>query len=471
MSFELVPMAPEKDPVDFVRTSQMASVPACPPGGQFGNATIGVIPIEPVVLDLLQFWQTKSLQLYMPGSRFSLPRRAFDLSLQALADDIQAYGMIASFASYHSMLTGSLESKMIQAQSYGRAVTALRNYLGTSMVPFRLLGGTNMLIAAEFAAKNFAAAYYHTKFLVPILEVKVGVITPGLLRLRHTSMVLELERATATFSRPLMDISRWTLHDQQFGPWPQLPSLTEECETVDIDAIGDMPLIRLFTRVRHLDVLLHCSWASETINQGDAFQISWTCLDLGAQLLNYAIAAHAKAHGRLFWDQCAAAALAALFLLRIRTRMEYAGWMDRQTPQTILECSWAQGPRLLEHITTLMERSSDAALSLIPGGLGADLRLRLWILYVGSIIEGTADYEQSRPTYCSCTLSQYIVALGLDEDLLQQRFEAILLLRRMDTGLLGPRWLTPELRTWGFPNWNGEVASFRQSMVPTNEPD
>lgn len=61
------------------------------------------------------------------------------------------------------------------------------------------------------------------------------------------------------------------------------------------------------------------------ISQGNAYQLSWKFLVLGAQLLNYTVEADATAHVQLERSQQAAAALAALFLFRLRPRTEYAG--------------------------------------------------------------------------------------------------------------------------------------------------
>lgn len=436
-----------------------------PSHGQFGNASLGVIRIEPAILDLIQFWQSKFLYLCKSEPTSSLPYRALELSLQALSDDLQAHGVIAALASYQALLTDSSEMKALQVQSYSRAVRTIRQRLGEIQVPVRLIGATNMLIGAEFAAKNFAAASYHTKFLVQMLKPKPGDTSPAFLRLRHTSMVLELERATATFSHPLMDISEWVLHDQLHGPWPLMVDFDVPDDTVDIDAIGDSRLLDLLLQLRYYDTVLQSPWMGENISQGNAYQLSWKFLTLGAQLLDYAIEADATAHGQLERSQQAAAALAALFLFRLRTRSEYARHLNLKTQQTMMERCWAQGPGLVTRIRALMEQSDSAAQALIPKGLGPELRLRLWILYVGSIIEDTAEYYQERPSYCTRALGEYIAVFGLDEDLVQQYCEAILLPKRSTGEISGPQWLTPELRTWGFPNWNGEVASFRNNLV------
>lgn len=110
---------------------------------------------------------------------------------------------------------------------------------------------------------------------------------------------------------------------------------------------------------------------------------------------------------------------------------------------------WAQGPRIVTQIGSLMEQSSRAVQALIPQGLGPELRLRFWILYVGSIIEDTEEYYQERPSYCTRTRGEYMTVFGL---LVQQHCEAILLPKRSTGEISGPQWLTPELRTWGFPN-------------------
>jgi hypothetical protein len=469
-NFDLVPLdlvcqSPARSEGSNPGDTSSMSISVLPPGGQFGNAYFGCLRAEPAILDLFQFWQTKSLQTRDCDAESSLPKRARELGLMAFSHDIQSHAMVATLAAYHSRITSSAQSRALQVQSYGQTLARLREVMVNIKVPVQLLSTANMLVGAELSSGNYAAVSHHMKFLIDLLAPERGGVLPQVIRLRHSVMVLEFARAAITQTRPLMDISAWTLHDRLRGPWSESLECDPPGEALDEQALGDDYLIELFRQMRYYDAILRDTELCENVNQSQAYQMSWRILDLGTQLLNYAIDVRLTARARLDRCQRAAAALAALFLFRLRTRTEPAGHLNTKTQQTPYEKCWAAGPMLLSHITELLDHTDAVAWDLVHLGAGPALRLRLWILHVGSIIEVTADFDGRRPSYCSRGLDELVVALNISQDMLQRYLESIFVLHSVDGEVSGPRWLTPELRTFGYPNWNGEIAGLQQAVV------
>lgn len=405
--------------------------------GFFGNTEIGVLKGSSTLLELINLWQVKFLSRDAKGTAGALSRRATKLSSVALFDDCKGHAWLSSMASYYNLLTGSNAMTQIQMESHAQAVSSLREKFENRSMALPLLASLNTLISAEFAAGDYSTAAHHTKFLADELDPRTTVHRgPLVCRIRHTVIILELERSMASFSKPLFDLGAWIVQDQAQDLMTSVTGISSICfpsvtsSDLDQEAVSDVRLLDIFTRMRQLDQLLNQLEITDAVSRATAFQTSWTSLQLGNDILLHCLdlcdtAAHYSMPASKSFDdkhlrhlrrsQHAAAALAMLFYFRLRTRSEDAG-VGSNDSQALMERFWSIGPSIAKRMMVLMRNSQDSADLLllhnkqchfqysgdsqcegtIPPTKHVDpiIRLRLWVLYVGKCIEATAGCGQ-----------------------------------------------------------------------------
>ena len=479
-------------------------VPRMPVSSSYGNAMVGLYQANSTLFEFINLWQVKFLSRDASGTTGALSQRAKALSAFALFDDCKGYAWISSMASYHNALTGTDSMRQVQAESHAMAVSNLKGRFDKYSMSLQLLATLNTLINAEFAAGDYDTAAHHTKFLADELDPSSCGISPLIIRSRHTVMIIELERAMATFSKPVFDISSWILHDQaneMFGSRGSGPTIilpASPPSDLDQEAISDARLNDSFTRLHHFDSIFRTLALGDVVTRGFAFQLSWSSLQLGNDILLHCldlidVASHStpykgeafdsKASAHLSRCQQAATALACLYYFRLRVRCEQAGKLQAET--ALLEKFWSQGPRIARQMEKLLRISQSSADLLVQQQIKQRLvssqtlevhpaiRLRLWILYVGTWIEATAWYGRTKfsPYFSEALSDLQNSALGyLSMHARQCRLEQILsgfiVLEHVpgknnSTHLAlkqGPEWLSPALRTWGFANWDGDIV-------------
>lgn len=415
-------------------------------------------------------------------------------------------------ASYHNMLTESNAMRQVQVESHAQAIVKLREKFVKYDLAMPLLATLNTLINAEFAAGDYSTAEHHTKFLAEELD-PASCRSPGFTRLRHTVIIMELERSCATFTRPVFDINAWVAHDQAQEILEsrsqtlafRFPSTVPTC--LDTEALSDPRLVDVFTRIHHFDQIFKAVELTDTVTRGFAYQLSWAALQLEHDLLHHCldlfdIATTPRSplndiglHKALeYLDRCqhAAAALAALVYFRIRLRCEQSG-SGGSSDSALMERFWSIGPMLAKRMAALLEKSevfarqlcerhkqnagnikaADSSANCRSRSIPPSIRLRLWVLYVGTWIEATSWYRNAkRSSYFSETLGKLCDSLFGDESsasresAIEDILKGFIVLEHQKevkaphavTLKQGPEWLSPALRTWGFANWDGDLA-------------
>jgi hypothetical protein len=493
------------------------SIPRSFVGGSFGGVEVGVFKSSATLFELINLWQAKFLSRDARGTTGALSTRAMKLSSLALFDDCKGHAWLSSMASYYNSLTGTNTMTQIQMESHAQAVSNLREKFENNSMALPLLASLNSLISAEFAAGDYTTAAHHTKFLADELNPSTTVHRgPLVYRIRHTVLLLELERSMASFSRPLFDLNAWIVHDQalDFMASGTKTSMVH-CPTsipsyLDNEALSDVRLVDIFTRMRHFDQLLDKLTPADTVSRAAAFQISWTALQLGNDILLHCLdlcdaasqfslpaskLLDEKHIRHLRRSQYAAAALAIMFYFRLRTRSEDAG-AGHDNSQALLERFWSIGPGIAKRMETLMRNSQHSASLLLlhvdqicvraNGNSPSEdtvfaakdvdpiIRLRLCVLYVGKCIEATAScgrrvrssyFDDALSNLCNATFDEWPDPSGRHQALCRIvagfiPVEHMSALDGQSNFFLGqgPEWFSPALRTWGFANWDGELA-------------
>lgn len=496
------------------------TVPRMPANSIYGAANICVLECDSTFFELLNLWQTGFLSRTATGVAGALSKRAQAITALALYDECKGNAWLSLMSSYHSALTGNNALDHVQRQAHARAVTSLREKMEHySRISTFFLANLNTLSHAEFAAGDYETATHHLKFLVDELNPDVNPRADKLIfRLRHSVMIADLERATATFSPPLMDVNTWSVHDQvleQLESGAQTSTVHFSFSSpskLDHDALKDVRLIDIFTRVHHFDQIFETFSTSDIVTRSIGYQTSWACLQLCNDILLHSIdlcdvALHyslptgkvSEERHLAYINRCqhAAAALALLWYFRLQIRNEHASM--RQTPHhALLESFMSKGPVIVKRMQLLMQKSKASADLLLHRQIGSPcsppnshsprstrsiaveqvhpaLRLRLWLMYVGGWIEAVTWYRpgQERPRFFTEELPelQDAVLSSCDPDLrqhmLDEIFAGFVVLEPCSDNVRtpadfrlkqGPQWLSPVLRTWGFANWDGDFA-------------
>lgn len=514
-------------------------IPRTPPDGQYGNVHIGVCKADPALVSLLDFWRRTTLydlSPKTPQARPDLGKRAWALSLISLHDECLGYAFLAVASCYYAKVSSSYDMNVFHLKARVRSVSSARKQLQAFGLAERMISNLGIILAAELVAEDFNACNKHAKFLSSILQPSSGSPPPVSESTRHSFLHMDIERATALGTQSFIDISTWKYEKAALDAWSGTiladtawqPPLQPD---LDRAALADPNLWALITELRYYDDLLRHPSTATTISRATAFQLSTAIDILAGKLLNYfttqvsrlAVTQHEYDKGTanpspssgsyLATAQQAAAALAALYHLRLRTRQEYAGPTHDADEPLLIERFCAQAPRLHRRLERLMRVSEPAFASIAtttlpvpspPSPLGQEdarnavarvppaTRLRLWTLHVGSIMEATADFKgfaPSPPTYCREAMARVIRDAGLlgREDVVREILGGFLSLQREEHGgmridgdeaegqgqevssgdlavsvlprdVYGPRWMSPVLRTWGLTNWDGDMG-------------
>lgn len=230
--------------------------------------------------------------------------------------------------------------------------------------------------------------------------------------MRHSYLWFEIQRATQTFTRPICDLKQY---ETWFSELPICETYspfvwnTEWSEAIDVEALGDLRLAKLFAAMHHYRQQLMLPQA----HRSPSMILSLRLLLLCADTLNYCVHSIKKLYSvrlvgakRLMHIQRTAAALAALWWIQLLTRVEKGGGYATKTAP--MEAYLGVGPRIPQLIGTVMQGSEKVALEEIPGsckeghgrrpGLFTQLRLRLWIHHMASSIEASLTSETVLPS-------------------------------------------------------------------------
>ncbi|KPI36078.1 uncharacterized protein AB675_1610 [Cyphellophora attinorum] len=356
-------------------------------------------------------------------------------ALQILLSNFGGHALLTCIARTHSTVTSSNTMRLSEIRARSTALKILREEIQERGPSPDALNCILLMFNTEILAKDHQAALSHSMFLAAHVFSAAHLDYPTINSdiLRHVYLTSEIQRATQTFTRPVIDLALYDdwltkLDDEQIYP-PFVPS-PEKLDHTDTKALEDVYLAELFTEARHYHNLLSMPLAQHI----PSMKLSVRLLLLCGRLLLYA----QRVIGALTLSRCtaiqafscrqrAAAAIAALWWLRSLTRFE-PGHRSNRTPTT-LELCVTDGMHLAQIMKTLMEESEPAVpLRLFKGKFDVDrkaykfpasLRLRMWIHYIGSTIEEgipPANDDKWSQMYHHQRLNYYRTRSGLAQD-------------------------------------------------------
>lgn len=236
------------------------SVPRAPAGGECGNASFGVFHVDPMLHELLLFWNTSMVQpmsgIRPKGDISDLASIAWTQLLKTLWDVGHGYAFLSVAASHYKTITGSPHMTLQEARYHTRAIRLLRERLQIEDVTERAVGYVMSMLSAELASGDLSAATYHSKFLARLLQPKDRSIHPPAAICHSPYVWFEMQRATRTFTRPLVDLD---LYAESLGPttsYDQFEWTSNKTLSLDYPALGDLGLIKLFAELRHYNTIL-----------------------------------------------------------------------------------------------------------------------------------------------------------------------------------------------------------------------
>lgn len=458
-----------------------------PAGGSLDQFGSFVFPRNLRTDCILHFWDwfiiTPSINELQSG-RFR--KDAWSLTLSAFTDHCRGYAFMSSAAHLHSITTGDPASAILAKKFRTLSMANLRWRLSRDGLSRDAIASVLALITAELSHGDSEAAATHIRYLKqyvqPLNKVdKFG--TPGGV---HILLWQEIQRASRTLTRPILDLERWRQENSP-GLWlpksASLRDLLDAQSTIDIEAATDPRFLGLLTEAKKYGVLLHVMTETHAqISRDNSLRLSTSLLLLNGRLLEYYldqlshnISPLSRSSLNVFTElQAAAAALASMFWLRVITRdevhMPVVGYESSNTMFNATCTILAE----LERLLRLTETTAQALLqdhqvqqcksinrshsSPIP----PPLRLRLWILHVGVYIEasrqsfGTARYHQVE-------MQKLVSALDMHDNDTVYRATIQWFLPIDKHTTLAPTWFMPIFRTVALAYDRGDAAPSVQS--------
>jgi hypothetical protein len=472
----------------------------------------------------------------------NLPHRAYLLSILSLHAPFVSHAFLAVVSAYYiSLLPSHSEIRVFHQRARLDAVRTARLQLETQELSEHTVSNLSVVLAGELVIGDWDACVQHMKFLAGVVQGKPEGGKKLKLKdaTRHSVLHMDIERATAMGTRSYIDLDGYDCGFAALEAWEQDNVLSGSLSApswskpLDADALACSPdLTGLLSQVRHLISLMSHPEARPGLPRLVTFQLS-TSLDIVAgkllacycdnaerlhkldQLQQLSSSPPTKHHQDrvLTSTHAAAACLAAVYYLRTVTRQEWIG-SDAEhgegAPRAeaeghfIMERFCAQARRIYPRLVNALEQSE---LALQEGVLGdwdrvaasgttaqveasnlpPEVRLRLWVLHVGGVIERTADFGPRaghgadgnfgrvavRPAWCRQRLRELVTRLRLGGEELKEVLAGFLPLLYVKDGLegvdrledmldcklsadvYGPRWMSPVLRTWGLTDIEG----------------
>jgi len=319
-------------------------------------------------------------------------------TVDGLQDECIGYAYLSRSAAIITTINVSQETENLSFYFKSRAIAALRKRMkdiNTAQTKLALCWAIYSLFSAEIAAHNFPAAEIHGKFLRQLIqpegEAAVPVMTDS--RFRQAAMYQDIQRASVSLTRPSFDLDRW-LSEFLPGTWLEEIGLDIKLPPVVLDlAIEDIYLREVFDQTKQWLMVLGILLSKPgLLNPFVISNGSTRLLVLEGQLINIYLDTleeleFLSVSGNLHLYHLACCCLAALTWLRRMGNHENLGIGSRLslTGTNVYNA----GPIVVAAMWKLFMKSEGAAEETTDPFA---MRIRLWALYVGAIV------EQSLPT-------------------------------------------------------------------------
>lgn len=314
-------------------------------------------------------------------------------TVDGLQDECIGYAYLARSAAIITTVTVSQETENLSYYFKSRAIAALRKRmkdLNTAQTKLALCWAIYSLFSAEIAAHNFPAAEIHGKFLRQLIQPeergRMPVMTDS--RFRQAAMYQDIQRASVSLTRPSFDLDRWFAEFLP-GTWLEEIGLDITLPPVVLDlAIEDIYLREVFDQTKKWLMVLGIVLSNPSLlNPFVISNGSTRLLILEGQLINIYLDTMEElesvpASGNLHLYHLACCCLAALTWLRRMGNHENFGIGSRLslTGTNVYNA----GPVVVTAMSKLlMKTEAEAEETSDPFAM----RIRLWSLYVGAIVE------------------------------------------------------------------------------------
>jgi hypothetical protein len=451
------PVNDKNDDLDLTTLNpQLFQTPA---DSQYGNGSLGIFRLDQTLQELIEFFKCCT----SPGSTgpvqrsYSMDIWPFSLLWHPTLGTAWLFSVCCCYQTY----TRSNRMDMAAMKYRTEAIRLLREELAKAVSNNAAQIATSIMLA-ELASGDYLAVTLHSQFMARYMQAEEGLAEPPPQQLRHLYLWIETQRAVRTLTRPLISIDEWTRTITTDLDLTESLDRADDNDALDSFALGDKKLVELFHTLQQYDTLLASLSAEEKPRSlMSKVHLSSKLLLLESRLVEYCVCSMKSVDEGIFTQverlqQCqqAAAALAALWWLRLRSCTEPAGpWRDGLY---ICEIVNAAGPQILQRIQKLLLQSEDYASRVLFSSAKAsdtatilpEIRLRIWIFYVGAMIESTARFPKNvgKSAYHQNQLRRYLKVLGLDSE--SKAFDTTVrgFLYVDKARPYGPEWLSPVLR-------------------------
>jgi hypothetical protein len=431
-----------------------------PTDSRYGNASVGIFRMDQTLWELLEFFKCCLSSRSKGAVNCTYSMDVWPLCL--LWDPILGTAWLLSVCCCYRAYTRSNRMDVAALKYRTEAIRLLREELSTA-VSNRAAQIATSIMLAELASGDFLAVTLHSQFMARYMQAEEGLTEPPPQQLRHIYLWIETQRSVRTLTLPLINIDEWertiTTDIDLTGDLERINDL----DALDSFALGDTRLVELFHNLKRYEtVFTSLSSDKRPVTLRSKLHLSSKLLLLEDTLVEYSVRGMKAADEGSFTQverlqQCqqTAAALGALWWLRLRSCSEPPGpWCDGLY---ICESVNSAGPLILQRMQKLLLQSEDYATRVLCSSASAseasttilpEIRLRIWIFYIGAMIESTARFheEVAKPVYHQTQLRRYLKALGLQRG--SKGFVNVVrgFLHVDKSNPYGPDWLRPVLR-------------------------
>lgn len=397
---------------------------------QFGGSF--VIPQSTGTDVLIYFWDWFISNPFDHDSELQLLcKDAWALMFSSVADESRLYAFLSTAAQFHSITTGDHSMGALASKFRYKSMQKLRQQLALTGFDGNNAASMLALVTASLSHGDFGAAATHLRHLKKLVQPSQDEFHFSLPGAEHIILWQDIQRASQTLTRPILDIKRWQ-RESGHGLWLPtsilLRNFLEDRSYVDTQAITNPRTLQLLNSAKKYGLLLGImTETSAVVSNDNSLQLSTSLLLLNGHLLEHYLdllpfeisASESAATLSGFAElQAAATTLATIFWLRVIVRDEaIMPVRESESISSVFNATHtilAALQRLLYasedtamHILTLHQiqhASRHSALSPQPSAtIPPPLRLRLWLLYIGSFIEQRQQQSQYNSSRASAS--------------------------------------------------------------------
>jgi hypothetical protein len=388
------------DLFDVAGSSELLASPSLRCEAFKGNAdpfAASTVTVDPVVNRLLTFYREHHVP-QQHWRRVDITRKSsyattfFQLIVSALEDPCRGYAFLSGYATMLAAATtdSSLISTAFLFRAHAYQLLKKRLMEAGEKVPRNMAWTLYAFFTSAINAHDFAHAEIHGKALRDVVQGDT-ITQPATrdIRLLHSILWQDMQRATLTLTRPLFDL-RWLTMCLVTSPFFKFVWRSVRYSKTRVTTSMETGVGKILAETSHLLRLTDGHTAGHfRLPKSSIRMIAARSLVLEGQLLNHYVdkvtaltTLSVESRPRIYHDICVN--LAGLYWLR-RAGHHDGFWVRSLTPERVRNI-YDSGPSIRQRMRRAIHQAGTTEME-------SDPILFLWVLYVGSVIEHVQGHQ------------------------------------------------------------------------------